>query len=52
MVLDDQPVYRPDLGSGEEVDTEHMQSAIGLAWRTLVFWLLMLLLLTGAHLLG
>lgn len=52
MVLDDQPVYRPDLGCGEEVDTEHMQSVIGLLWRTLVFWLLMLLLLTGAHLLG
>lgn len=52
MVLDDQPVYRPDLGSGEEVDIDHMQSATGLVWRTLVFWLLMILLLTGAHLLG
>lgn len=52
VVLDDQPVFRPDLGSGDEVDTEHMQSAIGLAWRTLVFWLLMMLLLTGANLLG
>lgn len=52
LVLDDQPVFRPDLGNGEEVDAEHMQSAIGLAWRTLVFWLLMLLLLTGANLLG
>lgn len=52
LVLDDQPVYRPDLGSGEEVDIEHMQSAIGLVWRTLVFWLLLLLLMTGAHLLG
>ncbi len=52
MILDDQPVYRPDLGSGEDVDTEHMQSAIGLVWRTLVFWLLLLLLMTGVHLLG
>lgn len=52
MILDDQPVYRPDLGSGEDVDTDHMQSATGLVWRTLVFWLLLLLLMTGAHLLG
>jgi cobalamin biosynthesis protein CobD/CbiB len=52
LVLDDQPVYRPELGSGDEVDTDHMQSAIGLVWRTLVFWLIMLLLLTGANLLG
>jgi adenosylcobinamide-phosphate synthase len=52
MILDDQPVCRPDLGSGEDVDIDHLQSAIGLVWRTLVFWLLLLLLLTGAHLLG
>lgn len=52
LVLDEQPIYRPDLGSGEAVDIEHMQSAIGLAWRTLVFWLVMLLLLTGVHWLG
>ncbi|GAB4126711.1 MAG: CobD/CbiB family protein [Sideroxydans sp.] len=52
LVLDDQPVYRPELGSGEDVDIDHMQSAIGLAWRTLVFWLLMILLLTVANLLG
>ncbi len=52
LVLDDQPTYRPDLGSGDDVDIEHMQSAIGLVWRTLVFWLLLLLALTGAHLLG
>jgi hypothetical protein len=29
-----------------------MQSAIGLVWRALVFWLFMLLLLTVANLLG
>jgi len=52
LVLDDQPVYRPELGSGDAVDIEHLQSAVGLVWRTLVFWLVMLLLLTGAHLLG
>ena len=52
IVLDDQPVYRPELGSGDTVDIDHLQSAVGLVWRTLVFWLVMLLLLTGAHLLG
>jgi adenosylcobinamide-phosphate synthase len=52
LVLDEQPVYRPDLGGGEEVDIDHMQSAIGLVWRTLVFWLLMLLLLSGVHFMG
>lgn len=52
LVLDDQPVYRPELGSGDDVDIDHMQSAIGLAWRTLVFWLIMILLLTVANLLG
>ena len=52
LVLDDQPVYRPELGSGDAVDIDHLQSAVGLVWRTLVFWLVMLLLLTGAHLLG
>lgn len=52
IVLDDQPVYRPDLGSGDAVDIEHLQSAVGLVWRTLVFQLSMLLLLTVANLLG
>lgn len=52
LVLDDQPVYRPELGSGDAVDIEHLQSAVGLVWRTLVFQLIMLLLLTVASLLG
>jgi len=52
LVLDDQPAYRPELGTGDDVDIDHLQSAIGLAWRTLVFWLIMILLLTVANLLG
>ncbi|GAB4121912.1 MAG: CobD/CbiB family protein [Sideroxydans sp.] len=52
IVLDDQPVYRPELGSGDAVDIDHLQSAVGLVWRTLVFWLIMILLLTVANLLG
>lgn len=52
IVQDDQPVFRPELGIGDEADTESMQSAIGLVWRALVFQLIMLLLLTVATLLG
>ncbi|GAB1231671.1 CobD/CbiB family protein [Ferrigenium sp. UT4] len=51
VVLDDQPAYRPELGSGDDVDTDHLQSAVGLVWRTLVFQLILLLLLTIANLL-
>lgn len=44
----DQAIVRPELGTGDEVDVDHMQSAVGLVWRALVFWLIMLLLLTLA----
>ena len=37
---------RPELGVGDDVDVEHMQSAIGLIWRALVLCLLLLALLT------
>ncbi len=52
IVQDQQPVFRPELGIGDEADTDYMQSAIGLVWRALVFQLIMLLLLTVANLLG
>lgn len=52
IVQDQQPVFRPELGIGDEADTDFMQSAVGLVWRALVFWLFMLLLLTVANLLG
>lgn len=38
-------VDRPELGLGEEADADFMQSAVGLVWRALVLWLLLLLLL-------
>ncbi len=38
-------VERPDLGLGEEADIGFLDSTIGLVWRALVLWLLMLLLL-------
>jgi adenosylcobinamide-phosphate synthase len=40
---------RPELGLGEDVDVEHLQSAVGLVWRALVLCLLLLALLTLAH---
>lgn len=43
---------RPELGVGDEADTVFMQSAIGLVWRSVVFWMMLLLLLTLANLLG
>ncbi len=52
IVQDQQPVFRPELGIGDEADTDYMQSAVGLVWRALVFQLVLLLLLTVANLLG
>ena len=47
-VLDD----RPELGMGDDADAHFMQSTIGLVWRSVVFWLILLLLLSLASLLG
>lgn len=43
---------RAELGNGDEADPDFMQSTIGLVWRSVVFWLILLLLLTLASLLG
>lgn len=44
--------YRPELGVGEEADMDFLQSTAGLIWRTLVLWLLLLLLLEIASWVG
>jgi adenosylcobinamide-phosphate synthase len=44
--------YRPELGTGDEPDANYMQSALGLIWRTLVIWLIVLLLVTLARWVG
>jgi adenosylcobinamide-phosphate synthase len=44
----DQTVARPELGIGDTADLDFMQSAVGLVWRALVFWIIILLLLTLA----
>lgn len=46
------PNYRPELGTGDDADVDFMQSSIGLVWRSVVFWLILLSLLSLAHLLG
>ena len=46
----DETVARPEMGIGDEADVDFMQSAVGLVWRALVFWLIMLLLLSIAGL--
>jgi len=46
------PLDRPELGMGDEADADFMQSAVGLVWRALVFWMILLLLLGLATLVG
>lgn len=46
------PEDRPELGIGDEADTDFLQSTIGLVWRSVVFWMMLLLLLSLANLLG
>lgn len=44
-----EPEFRPELGTGESADPELLPSAVGLVWRALVLWLLLMLLLTLAY---
>lgn len=44
-----EPHERPVIGMGEPADPELLPSAVGLAWRALVLWLLLTLLLTLAN---
>lgn len=43
---------RAELGTDHDADTDFMQSAVGLVWRAVVLWLIMLLLLSMASLIG
>ncbi len=49
---DDGPRYRPELGTGEEAEVEHMQQAAGLVWRALVLWMFLIFVVSVAHALG
>ena len=46
------PDVRPEIGTGDPVEPEVLPSAVGLVWRALVLWLLLILLLTLANLAG
>lgn len=48
IVLGRKPLDRPPLGLGDPADIGHMDSLIGLVWRALVMWLLLLLLVALA----
>jgi cobalamin biosynthesis protein CobD/CbiB len=52
IVQDSSPVFRPEIGIDEAADEDFMQSAVGLVWRALVFWMILLLLLSLASLVG
>lgn len=41
--------FRPELGLGDEADADYLDSAIGMVWRALVLWLVLLLLLNLAR---
>jgi adenosylcobinamide-phosphate synthase len=45
-----EPQLRPTLGVGEAAEPEILPSAVGLVWRALVLWLLVILLITLANL--
>lgn len=45
-----EPEFRPTLGMGEEPAADLLPSTVALGWRTLILWLLLLLLLTLAYL--
>lgn len=40
--------FRPELGVMEEADADYLQSAVGLVWRALVMWMLLVALATVA----
>ena len=44
-----EPEFRPELGIGEPADVDVLPSAVGLVWRALLVWLVVLLLLTVAY---
>ena len=44
--------YRPELGTGDEADGDYLSSAVGLIWRALVMWMLLVAVVTISHSLG
>jgi adenosylcobinamide-phosphate synthase len=48
VVMGGKLLDRPPLGAGEPADVGHLDSLVGLVWRALVMWLLLLLLVALA----
>jgi adenosylcobinamide-phosphate synthase len=48
-MLGAEPLSRPDVGLGDPPEPEVLPSAIGLVWRALILWLLVILLVTLAN---
>ena len=48
-MLGGEPDVRPEVGLGEPPEPEVLPSAIGLVWRALILWLLVILLVTLAN---
>ena len=48
-MLGAEPIVRPELGMEDSVTPEILPSAVGLVWRALVLWLVMILLITLAN---
>ena len=44
-----EPEFRPELGLGDPADADLLPSAVGLVWRALLVWLVLVLLLTLAY---
>ncbi len=41
--------YRPELGIGAEADPDYLASAVGLVWRAVVLWLVLMLMFSLTH---
>ena len=48
-VVGGEPEERPDLGLGDIPEPDLLPSAVGLIWRALVLWLVLMVLLTLAN---
>ena len=46
-----EPEPRAEIGVGEEADSPFLDSTVGLIWRSIVFWIFLLGLVTAARLL-
>ena len=43
---------RPELGIGEEVEVDDLRGVVGLIWRALVLWLILLFIVSVAKAVG